>query len=393
MPRPEAVTASWSAVEALGRPSAASPGLELESATAAFREDKVVEYMHFLLMGLCEFHARLGHVPARKWLHRLVLGAQSAGAWRKRRRCTVWAMLDTTSLYMTKQYVRRLDQARALHTIVIACVCCNHWRPLQLLYGDEGVPLPTTAGQFARAHAEARRRHAQIPTAPVGGLIGSSRSTLAKLADKLLVAQQSGRNPEQFMYFLTCMYAEHVSDVVASMAQKLQTLSVADMDPILKNQEVSSLLQEHFFLFGLCKEQVSRYVGQIFPGAYFSELSDFVGENAARGLASLLPPDAAPKSLQAAPYRQLLRALATRVQQRLPLYAASVLPATAWQYLSSRGLPGVGTFEHRQLHEHNCCEFAKACNGAEGLPAYNPSDVPYAQSCSDAHPGYFQTSV
>ena len=49
--------------------------------------------------------------------------------------------------------------------------------------------------------------------------------------------------------------------------------------------------------------------------------------------------------------------------KRLPLYAAS---ATA----CSRGLPGAGTFEHRQLH---------AASSQRPATVYNFFDVPYAQ--------------
>ena len=128
--------------------------------------------------------------------------------WARQRRRTVWALLDTTSVFQLAHYVRKLPPVVALLCVVAGTVCRNSWRVLQAVFPDR-VPYPATAPLIARLQPDARRRHAGVTMSPTGGLTGSGRLTLAYLANELELQRRSGQNAEHFFTFIGQLYMEH----------------------------------------------------------------------------------------------------------------------------------------------------------------------------------------
>lgn len=110
-------------------------------------------YMDLLLLGCFEWHLRLGF-QASQGHTRLLKTFPGRKQWLQQRRCTVWALLDTTAVFLIYQYVRRLSPDRALLSVVVATICHNSWKVMLALFGDAG-GTQTTALQIARLHASA----------------------------------------------------------------------------------------------------------------------------------------------------------------------------------------------------------------------------------------------
>ena len=110
-----------------------------------FDDSALHVYMDLLLLGFLEWHVRLGFRQAAAWCRKLLNLFPGKRQWQQQRRCTVWALLDTTSVFLISKYVRRLQPPLALLSVVVSTVCFGHWKKIWAVLGDEGVPHPISA--------------------------------------------------------------------------------------------------------------------------------------------------------------------------------------------------------------------------------------------------------
>ena len=126
-------------------------------AAAATFEPEPLGYMHLLILGLVEWPARMGHREAPRWLENALQTFPAQEAWQEKRRCTAWALLDTTALFIISTYIRKLPAPQALLTVVVGTVIMNSWRSLQATFGADGIPLRITALMLAELRVSARK--------------------------------------------------------------------------------------------------------------------------------------------------------------------------------------------------------------------------------------------
>lgn len=336
----------------------ADPG-PVAIAPARFERAPLQRYMDLLLLACFEWHLRLGFLEARPWYDSLLRKFAGRKQWLQQRRCTVWALLDTTAVYMIAHYLRKLPGTQALLCIVVGTVCCNSWRSLAAVFGSAGVPNAVTALQLATLQAAAKKKHPTLSLSPTGGLTGSGRLTLGAFARELRLQRSTGNNSEHFFTFVGQLFAEHCGAVVVSAFESISRIAGGDDDAAAKNLATLEVLRTQFYLYGLCQEHVARLVGVLIPGAFDCSRSDYVGERARIGLNKLLKPEVRPQTLQCRSYSNHLRSLADTVQRELPRHAAKRTTPAAWRFLETHLPPGIPSFLHLQLHEHNCCEFVK----------------------------------
>eukprot|EP00435_Cladocopium_sp_Y103_P017514 s3817_g4.t1 len=360
----------------------------LSTDASCFDPPALARYMDLLLLGFLEWHVRLGVQDVQQWYLKLLGKFPGRPQWLRQRRCTVWALLDTTAIFLISQYIRRLPPPRALLSIVIATVCHNSWKVMLTLFGAAGVPHGS-ALQMARLQAEARKR-TDVVLSPTGGLTGSGRLTLGAFAHELGLQRSSGNNAEHFHIFIGQLYAEHCSTVAADAWDSLSAIAKSIDSQARRNQATLQLLRETFHLYGLCQEHVARLVGILEPRAYDCSISAFVGERACIGIRKLLRGAARPQTLRADLYSPYLQALGARIAADLPIHAAKRVGRDAWSYLEAKLLPGILSVSHLQLHEHNCCEFvkndepeARVAKGNRGNPTPQ-----YAEWTRAAYPTY-----
>ena len=360
----------------------------LPTSADAFDPSALARYMDLLLLGLLEWHVRLGVQEVQPWYLKLLGKFPGQPQWLRQRWCTVWALLDTTAIFLISHYIRRLPPARALLSIVIATVCHNSWKVMLTLFGASGVPH-VSALQMARLHTAAQTAPA-ITLSPTGGLTGSGRLTLGAFAQGLGLQRSSGNNTEHFHIFIGQLYAEHCSTVAAAAWASVQAIAANVDSQASKNQATLQLLRDTFFLYGLCQEHVARLVGLLEPRAYDCSISTFVEERACLGLRKLLRATASPHTLRADLYSPYLQALGPRIAAELPSHTAKQVGRDAWSYLEPRLAPGISSVSHLQLHEHNCCEFvkndepqARTATGNRGNPTPQ-----YAEWTRAAYPTY-----
>eukprot|EP00435_Cladocopium_sp_Y103_P075488 s4_g58.t1 len=183
-------------------------------------------YFVLLLAGLCEWHERLGHPQASAWKARVLRRFPGKTAFLQQRRCLIWTGLDTTTVYIVANYIRRLPPVQALLGIVIGTISFNNWRYLSAIFGNDGPPQPLTALTLAQLHAAARVKDPSLRLAPVGGpTTGSGRLSLGKLASQLHIQQKTGQNADQYFAFVGYLYAEHVSQRCATALAEIQEIA------------------------------------------------------------------------------------------------------------------------------------------------------------------------
>lgn len=316
-------------------------------------------YMDLLLLGFFEWHLRLGMRDPEPWYQQLLRTFPGREQWLHQKRCTVWALLDTTAIYILAHYVRVLPPSQALLTIVVATVCFNSWRVLHAVFGPSGVPLDTTALKLARRQAHARQEHAGLVLSPTGGLTGSGRLTLGAFAKQLGLQCSTGRNTEHFHIFVGQLYAEHCATNAQASLDALTAIAAGPQDQNEKNSLTLEVLSAQFHLYGLCREHVARLVGVLIPNAYDSSISTFVGERARMGLQRLLKQQYRPKSLTGDIYGAYLQALGWKMRQTLREHTINRVGEDAWSFLANHLPPGIDCVSHLQLNEHNSCEFVK----------------------------------
>ena len=237
-------------------PTDGLPALDVE---ACFEAKGLTRYMDLLLLGCFEWYLRLGFQAPAAWHAQLLSTFPGRKQWLQQRRCTVWALLDTTAVFLIAHYIRQLEPDLALLSIVVATICHNNWKVLMSLFGATGVPR-ATALEVALRQAQARERNL-VNLAPVGGLTGSGRLTLGAFAAKLGLQRSSGNNTEHFHVFVGQLYMEHCSGVVADAWRSLVAIAHSSDSQGLKNEATLELLRREFHLYGLCQEHVARLVG------------------------------------------------------------------------------------------------------------------------------------
>ena len=322
-----------------------------------FEWDELALQRYFTLLGagLFEWHERLGSKPAKRWKEKLLEGFAGKEAFLCQRRCSVWAGLDSTSMFLIGNYIRKLGPVQAMMTVVIVCVCYCNWRYAAALFGSEGAPYPLTALTMAKRHQDARSR-SELRLSPVGGLTGSSRLSLGSLAKRLGLQQSSGQNSEHYHCFLSFLYAEHVSAEAEAAWDELSGIMLQDQSQRERNSLTLEVLQRRFLLHGLTREHVARLLGQLDRRLYDAAVSDFVGERAQMGLERLIG-----KSGQNP--QVLLANLAHTAAVKFPSFIKRKLGPAAAQFLEKNMPPAASdkllTLDHLQLHEHGACEFIK----------------------------------
>ncbi|CAE7353498.1 unnamed protein product, partial [Symbiodinium sp. KB8] len=143
----------------------------------AWDAERLKEYKTLLLLALTEFHARVGHVPARRYAF--------SSNYRGRQHCTFYQLLDTTSLHILAKFVRpygRESPAEVLLTVIIATVLYNAHAVLSIMLDERPIQTSLTALQLTEAHHRARKKNTTLPMGPVGGITGCTRSTLYRSA-------------------------------------------------------------------------------------------------------------------------------------------------------------------------------------------------------------------
>ena len=111
---------------------------------APWRRDILAVYVRYLLLTVLEWHVRVQHDWAKVPILR---GFKHKASFLKTRRCTTWAMLDSTSMYMLTTYVRgwQGESAMLLATLVVCVVCIDSWRGIRAVFNPAGVPRGLTA--------------------------------------------------------------------------------------------------------------------------------------------------------------------------------------------------------------------------------------------------------
>ena len=103
-----------------------------------------------MLLAFFEWFLRvgLGGEKVRQWHAELLRTFWKRKVWAEQPRCTVYAMLDTTSTWILAHW-GHLPGPEFLAGVALALVCANGWRHLQGIFGQEGLPVPLTALGFA----------------------------------------------------------------------------------------------------------------------------------------------------------------------------------------------------------------------------------------------------
>lgn len=316
-------------------------------------------YMDLLLLGFFEWHLRMGMCDPEPWYRKVLRTFPGRVQWLQQRRCTVWALLDSTAIYILAHYVRVLPPAQALLTIIVATVCFNSWRVLHTVFGPSGIPLDTTALKLACCQARAKQEHAGLVLSPTGGLTGSGRLTLGAFAKQLGLQCTQGRNTEHFHIFVGQLYAEHCASNAQASLDAITAIADGPRDQKEKNSLTLDVLTARFHLYGLCREHVARLVGVLIPGAYDCSISTFVGERARMGLRRLLKQQHRPTSLTGDVYCAYLQALGWKMRQAFRAHTVRRVGEDAWTFLANHLPPGIECVSHLQLNEHNSCEFVK----------------------------------
>ena len=107
-----------------------------------FDDSALHVYMDLLLLGFLEWHVRLGFRQAAAWCRKLLNLFPGKRQWQQQRRCTVWALLDTTSVFLISKYVRRLQPPLALLSVVVSTVCFGHWKKIWAVLGTREFHIP-----------------------------------------------------------------------------------------------------------------------------------------------------------------------------------------------------------------------------------------------------------
>ena len=107
----------------------ATPYVDM-SVQTHFNEEALQEFGHIYLVFLCEFHYRSGKSPAFPLLEELLNGWEFRQGFCDFQRCTFYAMFDTTSLWIAKNWLiakskHVLSGPRLLMNLVLAVVCFN----------------------------------------------------------------------------------------------------------------------------------------------------------------------------------------------------------------------------------------------------------------------------
>ncbi len=114
-------------------------------------------FMVLILLFLCEFHVRAGDetlTASEAMLKRALPSIYQKGL--KKRRGTIYAMLDSTSLWCLIYFVYCLQGPLCIFNLVVAVVCMNHWSRLASVASTTGLALQTTALQFCRSRIATR---------------------------------------------------------------------------------------------------------------------------------------------------------------------------------------------------------------------------------------------
>lgn len=345
-------------------------------ATSKWRDDMMERYMTLFVLGLVEFWRRMGFQFAKAWKVKMLKAYPCRDAFQNTKHNTFWALLDTTSLFCLKAYVRkrRRNGPQMLLSIVGLLVMWNSKAQMDEIWGSDGIPLGITALGVMERHHAARQRNPSLPQYPVGGLTGSGRIGLDLFARSLGLMAQTGRNSDAFHFFVGALFVERAASVASATWSRLQDVMALET-PHERNAATEDVVSDAFYMKGLIRQQMCRYLGEAVPQMYDASISNFVGERSAMGLRSLLQGSGEFPQLTDPVYQQHLGNLADYAGEHWKNTASQHLGKKAADWLEANIPPGLGSFKNRLLHEHNTCDHVKMENpgnrkhkGARGEP-------------------------